>query len=78
MPLEPYRYPDVLYCDKCQADVDTSIEMRTAEYVNNDTGKCMLVPYRAAVCHVCGNTLCERDKEIAFVIHISKGRSDGQ
>ena len=25
MPLEPYEYPDVLYCDQCGQDVDSKI-----------------------------------------------------
>jgi hypothetical protein len=65
MPLEPYEYPEVLYCDKCRADVDTKIVDRVAVYTN---GKQEIhVPYKAAVCPVCGNTLCERDQDFQFV-----------
>ena len=65
MPLEPYEYPEVLYCDKCHADVDTKIVDRIAVYTNS--GEDIQVPYKAAVCPVCGNTLCERDQDFQFV-----------
>ena len=71
MPLEPFRYPDVLYCGKCRKDVDVQLDERTAVYTNNDTGEEMRVAYRAAVCPFCGNTLCERDQEIAFARAVS-------
>ncbi len=77
MPLEPYRYPDVLYCDKCRQDVDTKVVERTATYENHKTGKEYAVPYKAAVCPVCGNTLCERDMDFAFINAITKeGQTD--
>lgn len=62
-----YRYPDVLYCDRCRRDVDVRIVDRTADYENNATGEELRIPYKAAVCPECGNTLCERDQEYAFV-----------
>ena len=76
MALERYEYPEILYCEKCDTDVGTEIIERTGTYVNSD--EIGQYKYRAAICPICGHTLCERDKEIAFVIHISKGRSDGQ
>ena len=65
MPLEPYEYPDVLYCDQCGQDVDSKIVERTATYTRD--GKEIPVKYKAAVCPVCGKTLCERDRDFAFV-----------
>jgi hypothetical protein len=77
VPLEPYRYPDVLYCGKCRKDVDVQLDERTAVYTNNDTGEEMRVAYRAAVCPFCGNTLCERDMDFAFINAITKeGQTD--
>ena len=70
MPLEPYEYPEVLYCDQCGQDVDTKIEERTATYTRD--GEDFQVSYRAAVCPVCGKTLCERDQDFAFVNAISQ------
>lgn len=65
MPLEPYEYPDVLYCDRCDKDVDIKIVDREAVYTHGKEE--IRVPYKAAVCPICGNTLCERDQEFAFV-----------
>lgn len=65
MTLEPYEYPDVLYCDKCCADVEAKLVDRTATYIKD--GNEIHVAYKAAVCPVCGNTLCERDQDFAFV-----------
>ena len=61
MPLEPYEYPAVLYCDQCRADVETKIEERTVRCTHD--AKDIFVPYKAAVCPVCGRVLCERDRD---------------
>lgn len=65
MSLRPYEYPNVLYCDKCREDVETKLVDRIAVYIRD--GKEIPVTYKAAVCPVCGNTLCERDQDFAFV-----------
>ena len=74
--IEPYSYPDELYCDQCHANVKVKILERTAKYDDRETGRELTVHYKAAVCPVCGNTLCERDQEIAFVNMVSKGGSE--
>ncbi|MBR6029200.1 MAG: hypothetical protein IKP40_08910 [Clostridia bacterium] len=76
MPLEPYKYPDVLYCDKCRQDVDVRIVDRTTTYENHESGEVFTVPYKAAVCPACGNTLCERDQEYAFVNLASRWKGE--
>lgn len=71
--MKPYEYPDELYCDKCRQYVTPKIIDRTASYDNSETGKSIEVPYKAAVCPVCGNMLCERDQEFAFINAIKGG-----
>ena len=71
--MKPYEYPDELYCDNCRQDVTPKIIDRAAAYDNSATGKRIVVPYKAAVCPVCGNTLCERDQEFAFISAIKGG-----
>lgn len=66
MSLESFEYPEVLYCGKCGVDVESKIVERTADCVDPGTGKKIPVPYKAAVCPVCGSTLCERDKYFSF------------
>lgn len=66
MSLESFEYPEVLYCGKCGVDVESKIVERTADYEYRKTGKKITVTYKAAVCPICGNTLCERDRDFAF------------
>ena len=63
--MEAYEYPAVLWCDRCNKDVEITLEDRTATYTHQDEK--IDVPYKAAVCPVCGKTLCERDRDFAFV-----------
>lgn len=73
---ESYEYPGVLYCGQCRQDVDTKIVERTAVYVHQRTGEEIAVSYKAAVCPVCGSTLCERDQTRAFVRMTLKQEED--
>ena len=65
MPMEAYEYPAVLWCDRCNKDVEITLEDRTATYTHEEAE--IPVPYKAAVCPICGKTLCERDRDFAFV-----------
>ena len=68
--MEAYEYPDCLYCEQCDQDVDTKIVERTGTYTNDlVTGT---YKYMVAVCPICGHTLCERDKEFAFLTAIKQ------
>ena len=64
MALEPFEYPAALYCPVCDQDVEPRIVQRSAVYGSAE--KPVTVPYKAAVCPVCGKTLCERDRDFAF------------
>ena len=65
-----YGYPDTLYCDQCCHDVAAQVVDRVATYVMDS--KIVAVDYRAAVCPICGNTLCERDQSLALANYVSK------
>lgn len=79
MPLreEKSPYPEALYCPRCGEDVEPAIEPREAEYSHEERGRVVL-PYLAAVCPVCGSTLCERDQEFAFLRYTKGADSHGR
>lgn len=71
MALDPYEYPEELYCTRCGIDVKSKIVDATSTFTDNDTGEDLIVTYKAAVCPVCGDVLCDRDKNIAFINALS-------
>ena len=64
--MNNYEYPNVLYCIVCDLDVKPKIEIAkdTAEH---ESGQKISFEYKVAVCPNCGNVLCSRDKDFAFV-----------
>lgn len=66
--FEPYKYEDELFCEDCGADVPVKVVERTAKYWHDD--KPLDVPYFAAVCSVCGRTLCQRDYDRALIRYV--------
>ena len=73
-----YEYPTELYCDQCDRDVGPKIEERTTAYTNYVTGQEYAVPWKAAVCPLCGKTLCERDQDYAFVELLKRMKDPSQ
>lgn len=55
-----FDYPDTLYCDQCETDVE--IKKSTCTRMIEDTaGKRYPVTFTAALCPVCGKIVCDRD-----------------
>lgn len=67
-----YKYPDELYCIRCDADVKPVLEDRVEEMEQN--GKPVKIPWKAAVCPVCGSLLCDRDLDFGI---LRQARKDG-
>lgn len=63
--LEPYEYPEILYCDQCKADVAVRLEPMV-DFVRMLGGGELSFRWRAAVCPACGHVLCSRDRDIAY------------
>lgn len=63
--MDSYKYPDVLFCMKCDTDVEPKIEERTETMIQNDED--VEVPYKVAVCPECGGLLCDRDVDFAIL-----------
>ncbi len=74
--MNRYEYPKELYCIQCDQDVGVRIEFRN-ESVMNDAGMTIDFDYTVAVCPNCGNVLCSRDKDFAFVQAIESFRKGG-
>ena len=55
-----FDYPDLLYCDQCETDVEIVKKDLTREIVD-EAGKCYKVHFTAAICPHCGKIVCERD-----------------
>ncbi|MBR6982176.1 MAG: hypothetical protein IKH75_01360 [Ruminococcus sp.] len=74
--MNHYEYPNELYCIGCDLDVKTKIETVT-ETAIHESGKKISYEYKVAVCPNCGNVLCSRDKEFAFVNAIEHFKEGG-
>ena len=74
--MNHYKYPDTLYCIACDRDVTPKIEsMKDA--ADHESGHKVLYVYNVAVCPNCGNVLCSRDKDFAFVKAIEYFKEGG-
>ncbi len=72
MERKHYDYPEILYCDKCRDLMETVVEDRTEEWIK--CGEPVEVPYKVALCKVCGSMLCNRDLD---EILLAMAREDG-
>lgn len=70
--MDSYEYPEILFCGKCDADVEPKLIEKTETLIRR--GEEVQVPYRVAVCPACGELLCERDIDFAI---IRLAREDG-
>ena len=71
-----YKYPKELYCIICDQDVKTKLDTIT-DFAEHESGKKISYKYVVAVCPNCGNVLCNRDKDFAFVKAIESKMKGG-
>lgn len=67
-----YAYPNDLYCIICDDYKEPVIQDRIEEMEQN--GKPVKIPWKAAVCPVCGSLLCDRDLDYGI---LRQARKDG-
>lgn len=70
-----YRYPEALYCEGCDQDVSPAIVWRDALVAPRDGGAEIRFDYQAAVCPLCGQTLCERDYDYQLIKAVNGGKT---
>lgn len=68
--LEPFIYPETLYCDVCRRDVTVNVIDQTASF--DHSGGRFTVRYKAAACPGCGKILCDRDQDRAIMTETLK------
>ena len=61
-----YEYPPELYCVNCERRVKPVLEIRNEILVFREQEE-KKVPYQAALCPLCGEVLCENDRDWALI-----------
>lgn len=72
-----YEYPKELYCGRCKEIVSPALRDCRAEYTHPIKGD-FTIRYKAAFCPVCGELLCERDQDIAFMEYLKGEEEHGK